>query len=536
MRCPGSRGPDAREGPSLVRNGCLGAGANGTASHRHVPEIEWGRVRDGGPEGRLVHAAPRAYGAWARCNGADAPRPCNDDAEALGVLKKTAPGTERFVQLVDGWPHAKALTGTNVARVGASVDARARWLVCSAAIDNLGKGAAGQAFQNVNLALGLDEHAGLEGRWGYGPEVACRDPQRRRRVGSRPRGPDLGLLATDSAPLGGHVHPERRGGCAGAVVSRSPRVQGARRRGQQWQRERVHGARAARAVMDTAWRDVGNRMQPPEVLVAPTGPSASPSPWRSSSPRFLSGARPRETRPTFRRRDPHDRHAAQDLALCRRRRRPWWASRKGAAMIAPNMATMLAFVVTDARVADAGAERSPAVGRGAKLRQDLRRRCESTNDSVYLLSTGRWTWTRTLSHPLSGRSARTWPNRWSATTWMGRGWCASGSTGVRGEAEAVSLRKAGARRATCGAQRCTGATPTGAVWPWHWVRWTRPGHGRSGDLDWRRDVFSKGEPSGSLDVGGQGDDEDELTLHCVVRKRAGGAEVLTTDLSTDYVA
>jgi len=42
------------------------------------------------------------------------------------------------------------------------VDARTGWLVCSAAIDNLGKGAAGQALQNANLALGLPEGQGLE--------------------------------------------------------------------------------------------------------------------------------------------------------------------------------------------------------------------------------------------------------------------------------------------------------------------------------------------------------------------------------------
>jgi N-acetyl-gamma-glutamyl-phosphate reductase len=46
--------------------------------------------------------------------------------------------------------------------VSARVDARNGWLVCSAAIDNLGKGAAGQALQNANVALGLDERTGLD--------------------------------------------------------------------------------------------------------------------------------------------------------------------------------------------------------------------------------------------------------------------------------------------------------------------------------------------------------------------------------------
>ena len=73
----------------------------------------------------------------------------------------------RFVHVVEGWPSTKPVTGTNRALVSARVDARARLLIASAAIDNLGKGAAGQALQNANLALGIDETAGLEamGAW-----------------------------------------------------------------------------------------------------------------------------------------------------------------------------------------------------------------------------------------------------------------------------------------------------------------------------------------------------------------------------------
>jgi N-acetyl-gamma-glutamyl-phosphate reductase len=45
--------------------------------------------------------------------------------------------------------------------VSARVDARNELLVCSATIDNLGKGAAGQALQNANVVLGLDETEGV---------------------------------------------------------------------------------------------------------------------------------------------------------------------------------------------------------------------------------------------------------------------------------------------------------------------------------------------------------------------------------------
>jgi N-acetyl-gamma-glutamyl-phosphate reductase len=84
-----------------------------------------------------------------------------DDDTALEILHDAYAG-EGFVDVIEGWPQSKSVLGTNRVHVGAKVDARNRWLVCSAAIDNLGKGAAGQALQNANLALGLDEQAGLD--------------------------------------------------------------------------------------------------------------------------------------------------------------------------------------------------------------------------------------------------------------------------------------------------------------------------------------------------------------------------------------
>ncbi|MGH2754017.1 MAG: N-acetyl-gamma-glutamyl-phosphate reductase, partial [Actinomycetota bacterium] len=83
-----------------------------------------------------------------------------DDRAASDILHN-AYQTEPFVEVIEGWPQTKAVIGTNRAHVSAHVDARNGWLVCSAAIDNLGKGAAGQALQNANVCLGLDEQAGL---------------------------------------------------------------------------------------------------------------------------------------------------------------------------------------------------------------------------------------------------------------------------------------------------------------------------------------------------------------------------------------
>ena len=61
----------------------------------------------------------------------------------------------------DQWPHTAATLGSNSCHIQAAVDVAAGRVVVVAAIDNLGKGAAGQALQNANLALGLDETLGL---------------------------------------------------------------------------------------------------------------------------------------------------------------------------------------------------------------------------------------------------------------------------------------------------------------------------------------------------------------------------------------
>ena len=64
--------------------------------------------------------------------------------------------------LPDGrWPTTGSVAGSNGAHLQAAADARTGRTTVVAAIDNLGKGAAGQAVQNANLMLGLPEAAGL---------------------------------------------------------------------------------------------------------------------------------------------------------------------------------------------------------------------------------------------------------------------------------------------------------------------------------------------------------------------------------------
>jgi N-acetyl-gamma-glutamyl-phosphate reductase len=61
----------------------------------------------------------------------------------------------------DDPPSTKATLGSNCAHLTARADPRTGWVVSLCALDNLVKGAAGQAVQCANLALGLDEGAGL---------------------------------------------------------------------------------------------------------------------------------------------------------------------------------------------------------------------------------------------------------------------------------------------------------------------------------------------------------------------------------------
>ena len=83
-----------------------------------------------------------------------------DVREAFDVYYASSP----FVQfLPDGrWPTTAATAGTNCGHLQAAVDERSGRVVVVAAIDNLGKGAAGQAVQNANLMCGFPETTGLD--------------------------------------------------------------------------------------------------------------------------------------------------------------------------------------------------------------------------------------------------------------------------------------------------------------------------------------------------------------------------------------
>ena len=101
------------------------------------------------------HLVPMTRGILATCYG-EANGPC-DPLHTLGE----AYADEPFVHVTDEAPATKWVSGSNGVRLTARYDERTGRVLALSALDNLGKGAAGQMIQCANLMLGLDEAAGL---------------------------------------------------------------------------------------------------------------------------------------------------------------------------------------------------------------------------------------------------------------------------------------------------------------------------------------------------------------------------------------
>ena len=80
----------------------------------------------------------------------------------IDALYAAAYDGEEFVQVVDHLPGVREVRGTNLCRINVSVDERTGKAFVFAVIDNLWKGAASQAIQNLNLMLELPEEQGIE--------------------------------------------------------------------------------------------------------------------------------------------------------------------------------------------------------------------------------------------------------------------------------------------------------------------------------------------------------------------------------------
>jgi N-acetyl-gamma-glutamyl-phosphate reductase len=129
--------------------------AYGLLDHRHTPEIE---QVTGASVLFTPHLAPMSRGILATCYAR--PTAPTTTADLLDLLRETYVA-EPFVVVTDTSPSTKATLGSNCAHLTARFDARTGWVLVIAAIDNLTKGASGQAVQCANLLLGLPEPTGL---------------------------------------------------------------------------------------------------------------------------------------------------------------------------------------------------------------------------------------------------------------------------------------------------------------------------------------------------------------------------------------
>ena len=170
----------AVEGTVIVdaKSGVSGAGRNPSATthfsevnenvrpyklgeHRHEPEMEQTLSQGGAPVSVYFapHLMPMTRGILATCY---APLNAALPAERLLALYRDAYRDEPFVRVLDTeLPQTKATLGSNFCDVAVRVDPERRLAVAVSAIDNLVKGAAGQAIQNMNLMFGFPESEGL---------------------------------------------------------------------------------------------------------------------------------------------------------------------------------------------------------------------------------------------------------------------------------------------------------------------------------------------------------------------------------------
>jgi N-acetyl-gamma-glutamyl-phosphate reductase len=129
--------------------------AYGLLSHRHTPEME---QATGAQILFTPHLAPMNRGILATCYAR--PTGTTSTAALLDELH-SAYADEPFVVVSARSPSTKATLGSNAAHITARYDERTGWVVVICALDNLGKGAAGQMVQCANLVAGLPESTGL---------------------------------------------------------------------------------------------------------------------------------------------------------------------------------------------------------------------------------------------------------------------------------------------------------------------------------------------------------------------------------------
>ena len=138
----------------------------GVTTHRHTPEIEeqLGYMTNEGnpvPITFTPHLVPMNRGILATCYATL--KAGISKADVRKAYEEAYAG-EYFIRLLDDgkFPETRWVEGSNFVDIGLAVDERTGRVIAVGALDNIVKGAAGQAVQNMNLVFGLDETAGLK--------------------------------------------------------------------------------------------------------------------------------------------------------------------------------------------------------------------------------------------------------------------------------------------------------------------------------------------------------------------------------------
>ena len=139
--------------------------AYGVGTHRHTPEIEEQLSYAAGEEVKLIftpHLVPMNRGILVTAY-ADLKDGVTDEMIRSAYEKHYA--DEYFIRLLDKdvYPETRWVEGSNFVDIGYKVEPRTGRVIMMGAIDNLVKGAAGQAIQNMNIMFGFDEKEGLMG-------------------------------------------------------------------------------------------------------------------------------------------------------------------------------------------------------------------------------------------------------------------------------------------------------------------------------------------------------------------------------------
>lgn len=140
----------------------------GVANHRHTPEIEEQLGYAAGKEILInftPHLAPMNRGIlateYATLNKIDGKLPTK---ETIRAAYEKYYGNEKFIRILDDgvYPETRWIETSNYVDIGFKIDERTGRIIMMGALDNLVKGAAGQAVQNMNILFGFEESMGLD--------------------------------------------------------------------------------------------------------------------------------------------------------------------------------------------------------------------------------------------------------------------------------------------------------------------------------------------------------------------------------------